>query len=99
MHRVALSIATPRFGGYGRPVVSPPHDTCSPAAGDEPAAPNPARRVGGPRRRGPVAHMPGNYTVRLAVDGQTYTQPPIVAPGLRGMRSTMPTTAPCRTIN
>ncbi len=83
MHRVSLNIATPRFGGFGRPTPPPPHDACSPTA-SEPAAPNPVRTAGAPRRRGPVVLVPGNYTVRLTVDGQTFTQPAVVAQDPRG---------------
>jgi photosystem II stability/assembly factor-like uncharacterized protein len=80
MHRVALNIAPARFGGFeGGPATLPPHDACSPPPGSEPAAPRPARG-----RRGPVALKPGDYTVRLTVDGQTYTRPAVVSPDPRG---------------
>jgi hypothetical protein len=83
LHRVTLNIVAPRFGGFGRPAAPPPHDACSPTAGSEPA-PIPARPAGVPRRRSPVALVPGNYMVRLTVDGQTYMQPAVVAPDPRG---------------
>jgi photosystem II stability/assembly factor-like uncharacterized protein len=85
MHRIALNVAASQFGGFGRPAPPPPpRDACSPAAGSEPA-PAPARVAGVPRRRGPVSLVPGNYTVRLTVDGQTYTQPAVIAPDPRGV--------------
>jgi len=37
-----------------------------------------------PDRRGPVALAPGEYGVRLTVDGQTYAQPVTVKPDPRG---------------
>jgi photosystem II stability/assembly factor-like uncharacterized protein len=82
MHRIALNVAPVRFGGGGGggPVVPPAHDACS---GSEPAAPRPTRGQGA--RRGPVALKPGDYTIRLTVDGQTYTRPAVIAPDPRGV--------------
>jgi photosystem II stability/assembly factor-like uncharacterized protein len=78
MHRVALNVAAPRFGEGPRsaPAV---RDACSPPAGapTPPAVP----RVRG--QRGPVALQPGDYAVRLTVDGKTYTQPVTVKPDPR----------------
>jgi hypothetical protein len=84
MHRVALNVSSPRgFGGGGRAQAAPaPRDACSPPAGT-PAA-EPARPARG-QRRGPVELTPGNYTVRLTVDGQTYSQPATVKPDPRGL--------------
>jgi photosystem II stability/assembly factor-like uncharacterized protein len=80
LHRVALNVAPARFGGFGRgPVAPPPQDACT--GSEPPAAPRPVR---GQARRGPVALKPGDYTVRLTVDGKTYTQPAVVAPDPRG---------------
>jgi len=84
MHRVALNVPSPRgFGGGGRGQTAPaPRDACSPPAGT-PAA-EPVRPVRG-QRRGPTELAPGNYTVRLTVDGQTYSQPATVNPDPRGV--------------
>ncbi len=78
MHRYALDLPQPRFGGPAQG--ERPRDACSPPAGTEQPAARPAR----PGRRGPLALPPGEYTVRLTVDGQTYTQPVIVKPDPRG---------------
>lgn len=81
MHRFPLNVAAPR--GFGRgPVAPTPRDACSPPAGT--ATPTPARPARG-QRGGPVALQPGDYTVRLTVDGQTYTQPVTVKPDPRGV--------------
>jgi photosystem II stability/assembly factor-like uncharacterized protein len=85
MHRIALNVATPRgFGGGGRrvPAAPAPKDACSPPAGT--AAPTPAAPFRG-QRGGPTGLQPGDYTVRLTVDGQTYTQPVTVKPDPRGV--------------
>jgi photosystem II stability/assembly factor-like uncharacterized protein len=78
MHRYALSLPQPRF--FGPAQTEHPHDACSPPAGTEKPAARPSR----PGRRGPLALPPGEYTVRLTVDGQTYTQPVTVKPDPRG---------------
>ena len=78
MHRYALDLTQPRF--FGPAPAERAHDACSPPAGNEQPAARPAR----PGRRGPVALSPGEYTVRLTVDGQTYTQPVTVKPDPRG---------------
>jgi hypothetical protein len=36
-------------------------------------------------RRGPEFLKPGNYTVKLTVDGHTYTQPATLKPDPRGL--------------
>jgi hypothetical protein len=80
MHRYALDLTQPRFFGPAAQTERP-HDACSPPAGTEQPAARAARPAG---RRGPVALAPGEYTVRLTVDGQTYTQPVTVKPDPRG---------------
>ncbi|MGD1092879.1 MAG: glycoside hydrolase [Bryobacteraceae bacterium] len=79
MYRFALNVATPRGGGgRGGPPPTPPNDACrssnvvafAPAAG----------RGGG---RGSAALRPGDYTVRLTVDGKTYDQPVTIKPDPR----------------
>jgi hypothetical protein len=74
MHRVALGGATGRMG-FGRgPVAPPPQDAC---AGSVVAT------ASSERRETPTL-QPGAYTVRLTVDGQTYTEPATVKPDPRG---------------
>jgi photosystem II stability/assembly factor-like uncharacterized protein len=83
MHRVALAPAVQRgFGGPPRgPVAPAPRDACSPPEGSEPA---PAARPARGRRAG-GGLQPGEYTVRMTVDGQTLTQPVLVKPDPRGV--------------
>jgi photosystem II stability/assembly factor-like uncharacterized protein len=80
MHRIALNVAPPPRGGRGAPAPPSPKDACSPPEGTP--APAPARPTRG--ERGPVALRPGDYTVRLTVDGKSYTQPVAVKPDPRG---------------
>ena len=78
MHRVALGPDQRR--GFGRTTGKPPQDACHPA-GSMPAPPEPPARG----RRGPEFLAPGEYTVKLTVDGHTYTQPASVKPDPRGV--------------
>jgi len=79
MHRVALNIEQRR--GFGRgAATAPPADACHPA-GSTPA-PAPTIALG---RRAPEFLKPGEYTVKLTVDGHTYTQPASVKPDPRGL--------------
>ncbi len=72
MHRVALNVSAPRrFGPGGGQQASPAVDACHPAGQ---TAPPPATPVAGPGRGVPSLE-PGEYQVRLTVDGQTLTQP------------------------
>jgi photosystem II stability/assembly factor-like uncharacterized protein len=80
MHRAVLGLSERR--GFGRAIATPPADACHPA-GSHPPAEQPARPARG--RRGPEFLSPGNYTVRLTVDGHTYTQPAVVKPDPRGL--------------
>jgi len=80
MHRHALGPAGGRGGGFGRGAgPAPAPDACTPAGGAPPSTP--AGRGGrgggggGGGRGGAPALPAGPYTVRLTVDGQTYTQP------------------------
>jgi hypothetical protein len=90
MHRFALNVAARGFGGgggsgRGRAAPPAPRDACSPPPGTEAASTaRPARGQGGGQREGPIALQPGEYTLRLTVNGQTYTQPATVHPDPRG---------------
>jgi hypothetical protein len=84
MHRIALNVAPARgFGGGGGggrgAAAAPPKDACTP---DRPEAT--VRPVRGQGRGGPAGLQPGEYTVRLTVDGKTYDQPASVKPDPRG---------------
>ena len=79
MHRVALNIVTPRGFGFGRKPPPPPVDSCHPTATPEPQpAVVPARPESAPQ-----SLQPGEYTVRLTLDGQTLTLPVTVKPDPR----------------
>ena len=86
MHRIALNIAAPRGfggggGGRGAAPPPPPVDACHPAG-----TPAPRAEGGGPqRRRGAPVLQPGEYTVKLTVDGQTYSQPVTIKPDPRNL--------------
>jgi photosystem II stability/assembly factor-like uncharacterized protein len=82
MHRIALNVAPPARGSRGAPAPPAPRDACSPPEGTVVPAPTRPARGGGDR--GPVALRPGDYTVRLTVDGKSYTQPAIVKADPRG---------------
>jgi len=99
MHRYALNLAGGRggfggFGGFGRGAAAPPApDACNPT-GAAPEVPQAGRGGRGGRGgggggggfgRGAASLQPGQYTVRLTVDGQTYTQPVAVKPDPRGV--------------
>jgi photosystem II stability/assembly factor-like uncharacterized protein len=80
MHRIALNVATPRFG-FGRRPPPPPVDACHPAGAPEPQPDTAPTRPG----RGVPGLQPGEYTVRLTLDGQTLTQPVTVKPDPRSL--------------
>ena len=80
MHRVALNVASPRGSGFGRRTPpQPPVDACHPAG----TKPEPAPAPGTGFARGPMSLEPGNYTVKLTVDGQSLTQPVTILPDPR----------------
>ena len=81
MHRVALDLPAPRFSFRRGPAPPPPVDACHPA-GSPPPAPEPP---GMGFFRGAPVLKPGDYTVRLTVDGKTYTQPAVVMPDPRNL--------------
>jgi photosystem II stability/assembly factor-like uncharacterized protein len=86
MHRFVLNVVSQRgFGGPRGPVAPPVHDACSPPAGTETAVPARGQRPGGGGGRGGAQGLqPGDYTVRLTVDGKTLTQPVTIKPDPRG---------------
>ena len=85
-HRVSLDVRPARGfgggGGFGRPAAPPPADACHPASA-APQNPQPRERANRPRAEAGL--QPGQYTVRLTVDGQTLTQPVIVKPDPRNI--------------
>jgi hypothetical protein len=80
-HRVALNVRSMRGFGGGRPTAPPPTDACNPPGSHTAEAAQPQQRRG----RSAPGLQPGNYTVRLTVDGQTYTQPVNIKPDPRGV--------------
>jgi photosystem II stability/assembly factor-like uncharacterized protein len=86
MHRFVLGPPAAGGGGGVRrgPAAPAPKDACT---GSQPQTP-PARTFGGGGGGGgrvaPVL-QPGTYTIRLTVDGKTYTQPAQVEPDPRGV--------------
>lgn len=89
MHRYALGGSGGRGaagGGFGRGAApAPTPDACNPA-GSAPAPVAAGGRGGrGGGRGGAPGLGPGQFTVRLTVDGQTYSQPVLVRPDPRGV--------------
>jgi photosystem II stability/assembly factor-like uncharacterized protein len=78
MHRVALGATAGRGGGRGGGAAA-----ATDASTGAVAAPAGGRGRGG--RGGAGGLQPGQYTVRLTVDGQTLTQPVAVKPDPRGV--------------
>ena len=88
MHRFTLAPpASVGFGGGGRrePAAPAPKDACSPPEGTAAPAARPTRSAGGGGGRGVPGLAPGDYTIRMTVDGKTYTQPASVKPDPRGV--------------
>ncbi len=84
-HRVSLDVRPARGGGggFGRPAPPPPADACHPPVTAAPVN-NPPPSVPTQRRpRGEAGLQPGDYTVRLTVDGETSTQPVTLKPDPR----------------
>jgi hypothetical protein len=80
MHRFALNVVAPPRAGFGRrPPPPPPVDACHPAGTP---VPKPEAAPAHPDR-GFQGLEPGEYTVRLTVDGHTLTQPVTVKPDPR----------------
>ncbi|MFP5236774.1 MAG: VPS10 domain-containing protein [Acidobacteriota bacterium] len=78
MHRVALNVVPERRFGFGMRAAGPvPVDACHPAGAK---APSPGGK--GPAR-GEAGLEPGQYTVRLTVDGKALSQPVTVLPDPR----------------
>ena len=80
MHRFSLGETAARGagGGGGRGA------NAAPAVPDACMVTDAARGAGRAGRGGAAGLQPGQYTVRLTVDGQTYTQPVTVKPDPRG---------------
>ncbi|MGA2133424.1 MAG: hypothetical protein ABSH50_14110 [Bryobacteraceae bacterium] len=87
MHRYPLGGPAGR-GGFGRGAAGGSdavRDACSaPADAPKPATPAPSAGGSGGFGRGAASLPPGQYTVRLTVDGKTYSQPVTVRPDPRG---------------
>ena len=81
MHSIALNVASPRGFGARQSAQQPPVDACHPVGMKTPAAESTA--TGPEPRRGPTSLEPGEYTVRLTVDGQTLTKPATIKPDPR----------------
>jgi len=79
MHRIALNAVTPRGFGSGRRPTPPPIDACHPAQAPLTQPEAAPMRPG----RGAQGLEPGDYTVRLTLDGQTLTQTVTVKPDPR----------------
>ncbi|MDQ2925724.1 MAG: hypothetical protein M3R43_09250, partial [Acidobacteriota bacterium] len=79
-HRAALNVRPVRgFGGGGRPAAPLPPDACNPSGSHPAETPQ-------PRRSRPAPGLePGDYTVRLTVGDQTYTQPVNIKPDPRSI--------------
>ncbi len=77
MHRMALNVVPSRRFFFGGPPPQPPVDACHPA-GTTASQPETAGR-----ERGQQGLEPGDYTVRLTVDGKTLTQPVKILPDPR----------------
>jgi hypothetical protein len=85
MHRIALNVAPQQrgFGGGGGRRTPPPSpvDACHPAGTPAPTSEaNPQRRG-----RGTSGLQPGEYTIKLTVDGQTYSHPVTIKPDPRNL--------------
>jgi photosystem II stability/assembly factor-like uncharacterized protein len=84
MHRFALNVVAPPRAGFGRrPPPPPPVDACHPAGTPVPKA----EAAPAHPDRGFQGLEPGEYTVRLTVDGHTLTQPVRVKPDPRKLPS------------
>ena len=82
MHRAPVNPSAPRFA-YGRTAQAPPNDFCTPPEASQPPSRAGRANPNGPFRE-PPRLQPGEYQLRLTVDGQTYTQPVTVKPDPRG---------------
>jgi hypothetical protein len=90
-HRVALNVRPVRgFGGGGRSAAPPQTDACNPPGSHPAEGPQPQQRRG----RSAPGLQPGDYTVRLTVDGQTYTRQVNIKPDPRDIPQTADNPAP-----
>src|SRR5271156_563074 len=82
MHRIALNVVTPRRAGFGGPPPAPPPvDVCHPVGTKVPPSEAPTM---GPGREA-LTLEPGNYIIKLSVDGQTLTQAVTILPDPRAL--------------
>jgi len=81
LHRFALGGPSGR-GGFGRASAPPAADACT--ASRPPATGGPGSGGFGFGRSGAPALPAGEYTVKLTVDGETYSQPFTIQPDPRG---------------
>jgi hypothetical protein len=90
-HRVALNVRPMRgFGGGGRRGEPPPVDACNPSGSHPVEPPQTQQRRG----RSAPGLQPGDYTVRLTVDGETYMQPVNIKPDPRDVPEAADNPAP-----
>ncbi len=80
MHAIALNVVSTRGFGGRQPAQQPPADACHPGM-KTPASESTA--TGALPRLGSTSLEPGEYTVRLTVDGQTLTKPATIMPDPR----------------
>ncbi len=82
MHRFAIGGPGGRGGGGGRGAAAPViFDACTPAGATPASAAGRGGGAGG--RRSLTSLLPGDYTVRLTVDGKAYAQPVTLKPDPR----------------
>jgi hypothetical protein len=89
MHRAMLNVRTVRGGGGGGARGPKAPDACTPASAQVTPAAAPAQVRG---RSLPVL-QPGEYSVRMTLNGEVYTQPVTIEPDPRGLPAAAETQA------